>query len=83
MSESEIFDVIKNNILEILPNLNPDDIVMEKSMKDLGANSIDRADVVIKTMSDLSVKIPLVELGKVSNIGGLVGVFLQKLQEQS
>jgi polyketide biosynthesis acyl carrier protein len=41
-------------------------------MKELGANSIDRADVVLQSMEALGVTFPLNELAGVDNIQGLV-----------
>ena len=74
-SKAEIFQIIKANLLELLPDLDPSRIVPEESMKNLGANSIDRADVIIQTMEALALKFPLHELGKLKNIQGLVDEF--------
>lgn len=74
-SKAEIFEIIKTNLLELLPDLDPTKVVPEESMKNLGANSIDRADVIIQTMETLSLKFPLHELGKLTNIQGLVDDF--------
>jgi polyketide biosynthesis acyl carrier protein len=78
MSKDDIFEVVKSNIVEILPGIPKDDIKIEERLKDLGANSIDRMDIVIKTMEIVGVKVPLVELGLVSNIQGLVNVLHEK-----
>lgn len=82
ITKTDVFDVVKNNILHSLTTLDPTAIQREASMKDLGANSIDRADVVVKSMADLSLKIPLIEFAKVSNIGGLVDLLYNKLQDK-
>ena len=81
MTKDEVFAVIKNNILEILTGLDSEKVKFEVSMNDLGANSIDRMDVVIKSMEDLSLKIPMIEFAKVGNIGGLVDLLYSKLSE--
>lgn len=72
MTKLEIFRIIKENLVEILPELESVDIDPTKSMKDLGANSIDRVDVVLQSMEALGVKFPLQELGGIENIQGLV-----------
>ena len=72
MSKEEIFEIIKKNLLEILPDLEPASVRPDRSMKDLGANSVDRMDVVIQTKEALSLKFPLHELGGVENIQGLI-----------
>ncbi|MEM7393659.1 MAG: acyl carrier protein [Verrucomicrobiota bacterium] len=71
-SKDDILQEIKTSLLEILPDLDPASIVPDRSMKDLGANSIDRADVIIQTMEAFDLKFPLHELGALKNIGELV-----------
>jgi polyketide biosynthesis acyl carrier protein len=70
--KSEIFEVIQRNLREILPELQSVVIDPQQSMKELGANSIDRADVVLQSMEALGVTFPLNELAGVDNIQGLV-----------
>ena len=74
-TRNDIFQSLTKSILEILPHVEPDKILAAGRLVDLGANSIDRADIAIRTMEDLSIKMPLVELAKVTNIGELVDLF--------
>ena len=74
MEKNDIFEIIKRNTVEILPHISAADIRISESLKNYGANSIDRMDIVIKSMEDVGVKIPLVELGGVQNIEGLIDV---------
>lgn len=78
MTKEEIFGIIKRNLLEILPDLKADEIDPTQSMKDLGANSVDRMDVVIQTKEELDLKFPLHELGAVENLQGLIEFFHTK-----
>lgn len=80
VTKAEIFSVVQGHMLEILTKLAPGDVRSDISMRDLGANSIDRAEVVVKSMADLGLKIPLIEFGNVSSIGELVDVFYEKVQ---
>jgi len=80
ITKAEVFDIVKNNILEILPKIPPEMISIEKSLSDLGANSVDRMDVVIMSMEDLGVKIPLISFAGVANIEGLVDVLFNNAQ---
>lgn len=82
-SKVEIFEVIKGNLLEILPDLEPSRIVPAESMKNLGANSIDRADVIIQTMEVLELKFPLHELGGLKNIQDLVDDFYGRCSNEN
>ena len=78
MTKEDIFGIIKRNLLEILPDLSEDQIDPAQSMKDLGANSVDRMDVVIQTKEELDLKFPLNELGGVENLQGLTDFFHTK-----
>ena len=82
ISKPEVLAAVNNNILSILTQLDSKAIQSEVSMKDLGANSIDRADVVVKFMADLSLTISLIEFAQVSDIGGLVDLRHRKQLEQ-
>ncbi len=79
MNRDEIFAVIQKNVLDILFELDPSAVTPEGNLTDLGANSLDRADIVTQSMEDLNLNIPLVELGKVKDIPGLIGLFDSKL----
>jgi len=79
MTRSEIFELIKGNLLEILPELDPASVDEDKSMRDLGANSIDRADVIIRTMEQLKVKLQISELAEVKNLRGLADTLFEKV----
>lgn len=72
MPQSDIFNILKKNITDILVGVEPNRISLEARLVDLGANSIDRMEITVSTMEDMDVKIPITEMGKVSNIGGLV-----------
>ncbi|MBV7337988.1 acyl carrier protein [Chloroflexi bacterium TSY] len=79
MTQDEVFTVVKKNIREVLYDLNTDEIPMEASLKDLGANSLDRADITVMCMEELELKIPMVEFGGLTNIQGLVELLTQKV----
>ncbi|MDQ1350636.1 MAG: polyketide biosynthesis acyl carrier protein [Acidobacteriota bacterium] len=74
MTQLDVFQTVKRVTLEVLPFLPPEEVSIEKSLKDLGANSIDRMEVVTRSMESLGIKVPLVEFGKVKNLEGLVDV---------
>jgi polyketide biosynthesis acyl carrier protein len=77
-SRAEVFNIVKTNILEVLPDLDPAEIREDRSMRDMGANSIDRADVIVQTMEQLGIKFRISELAEVKNIGGLVDFLVQR-----
>jgi polyketide biosynthesis acyl carrier protein len=74
LTQTQIFELVKKNIVEILPKTQADLIVPDQSLVDLGANSVDRMEIVTLSMEDLGVKIPLMSFAKVFNIESLVEV---------
>lgn len=78
MTKADVFEIVKENILDILPDVSEEEIQIEGSMKDLGANSIDRADIVVGSMEKLGLKIPLVEFGQLKNIQELVDLLYER-----
>lgn len=78
MNKSEIFEELKKLITEALPYIEPEHIRLGDSLKDLGANSIDRMDIIVGIMEALEVRIPLVEFGKLNNIEGIVDLLVAK-----
>ena len=81
MTKEDVFKIVKKNIVDILPDVADEDIRISDKLKDLGANSVDRADVVIQSLEDLNLKLSLVELGVAKNIDDLVSLFHQKLSD--
>ncbi len=74
MMKQEIFDVLKKHVAEIM-ELDTSELVIEKSLKELGANSIDRMDIIVETMEELEIKIPMVNFGNCKNMKDIVDVF--------
>jgi polyketide biosynthesis acyl carrier protein len=66
-----VMEAIRRSVLEVLPELTPNQVTEEVSLTDLGANSIDRTDVVTMTMDALGVSVPVGEFGDVRDIGSL------------
>ena len=75
MTHERILEVITSNVLKILPGVSAQMVAPEKQLKDLGANSVDRMDIVMGAMEDLCIQVPLAELGEAKNIGTLIDVF--------
>jgi polyketide biosynthesis acyl carrier protein len=74
MNKDAIFAVVKTNVLKVLPDVRAEDITPDKSLVDLGANSVDRVEVSMYSMEALNLKIPRIELHGVRNLAGLVDI---------
>jgi polyketide biosynthesis acyl carrier protein len=80
MEKQDIFNLIVQHTYEIIPELKEHNFQPADRLKDLGANSMDRAEIVMMTMETLSLQIPRVELMGAQNIGELTEIFYGKLQ---
>jgi polyketide biosynthesis acyl carrier protein len=82
MDKETILLVIKKHIMALLPDVREIDIKMGVKMADLGANSIDRAEVVVAVMEELNIKVPLVCFGKAKNITDLTDILFQAVNNE-
>jgi len=82
ITKEKVIDVVKENLMDNLEDLDEDDIGLEKSMKDLGANSLDIVEVVSSSMRQLKVKVPRSELSKLTNMNELVDLLFKVAQEK-
>ena len=72
MTKEQIFAVVKKHLLQTVDGLNGSDVTPTKSMKEMGANSLDIVEIVSLSMRELKVKVPRSELVKLTDVGGLV-----------
>jgi len=79
MTRETVKAALVENILAILPDLDPTMVDESKTLAELGANSIDRADITIQTMEGLGIKFPLTELAGITTIASLIDHFLARL----
>jgi polyketide biosynthesis acyl carrier protein len=79
MNKDEIFQIIVRHTLEVLPVLEEHDFKQTDSLKALGANSIDRADIIMLTLETLSLNIPMMAMAKAENMGQLAGIIHDKI----
>jgi polyketide biosynthesis acyl carrier protein len=79
MTVQDVFNVIIGHTREILPGLDDYSFQFSDSLRALGANSIDRSEIIMMTLDSLSLKIPLIDLAKAENIGELAGLMHARL----
>ena len=73
-SNAQIFETVTRNIVAVLPDLAGHAFQPTDQLVELGANSVDRADIVMTTMDELGLKIPRTELASARNLGELANV---------
>ncbi len=81
MTRDDILNVVKKHLANIVDDLDPATVDPTKSMRDLGANSLDMVEVVSSAMRELKVKVPRSELSKLTNIDGLVDLLHTTVQQ--
>ncbi|GGQ48425.1 acyl carrier protein [Streptomyces mutabilis] len=74
MSQDQIFQTLKEVFVDVVPEVEIDRITLQDSMRDLGANSIDRAEIITETMEQLDIAVPMVSFAEARNIGDIVAV---------
>jgi hypothetical protein len=79
MTKTEIFNIIKHNISKVLIDIDLNKIDIKQSLKNLGANSIDRVEIVQYCMEDLNLIISRVELGYARNMEELVDILYKHI----
>lgn len=77
-TKPEIFALILKHVHAVMPHLRATSIQPSDSLRELGANSIDRADVVIGVMEEMDLTIPRVELVTPQTLGELVDLIHAK-----
>ena len=71
--------VVRARIRDVLGDVPGTAIDQAMSLKDLGANSIDRVEIAALAMQDLNLSFPLHELGDVATLDGLVDALAERL----
>lgn len=79
MTRMELLDLIARHTRDILPALDAHQFVASDRLVDLGANSVDRAEIAMLVQESLGLSVPRVALFGPRNIGELADLFLKKL----
>jgi polyketide biosynthesis acyl carrier protein len=79
MTRNELFELVKENIYEIVPELEGVKINLRDSLRELGANSIDRAEIIISTLECINASIPMVKFGEAKNIEEIIEVIAAEI----
>jgi len=83
MNRSHVHSVVCKHLVDAVDGLELEDIDPQRSMKELGANSLDIVEVVSASMRELKVKIPRSELARLTNLDGLVDLLHRTAEEKA
>lgn len=82
MEMQDVFELIVSCTREIVPGLDNHTFANSDQLDELGANSIDRAEIVMAIMESLSLTIPRVDMFGAKNIGQLAELIHDKMHRQ-
>ncbi len=83
ITREEVLEVVKGHLVDTIEELEGVEIDPSKSMKDLGANSLDMVEIVSCSMRELKVKVPRSELNKLTDINALVDMLHEYAVEKA
>jgi polyketide biosynthesis acyl carrier protein len=79
MTNEDIFKLLVEHTRAILPELADYPFQRTDSLRELGANSVDRAEILMLTLEAMNLKVPAVEFHGPENIGALADMIYGKL----
>jgi acyl carrier protein len=72
MNQDHVYGVVKKHLLAIVRGIDESQIAPSKSLRELGADSIDMVEVLSACMRDLRIKVSRTELTTSEDVQGLV-----------
>ena len=79
MKSAEVLDLIAQHAREVVPGLDDHVFVPSDRLAELGANSVDRAEITMLVQESLGLTVPRVELFGPTNVGELADLLVSKL----
>ncbi len=74
-----VLDRLRHHTRQVVPEVPADDIVPERTLAELGCNSIDRADILTMTMEDLGLAVSVSEFHQGQRLDELASVMARHL----
>ena len=76
--KDKIIELILNNLTEIIPELDGKAISLDERLVNMGANSVDRGELITLTLEKLNLNIPRIELVGAQTINELADLIMEK-----
>lgn len=83
MKKEALFLILKEKIALVVDGIEGNSITETTSLKELGINSIDRAEIIMLTLEAIQMKTPMVDFAAAKNIGELCAIFQSKWEAGS
>ncbi len=68
----QVAEAVTDAILAILPALSPADIRPDAHLKDLGADSVDRVEIIMSVIDRLGIDEPMSSFGNLPDVSALI-----------
>lgn len=79
--KNEIVKLIKENLIEIIQELEGTEISADQTLVDLGANSIDRGELITLTLERLDLNVSRIEFVSAQTINELADLIVEKKKQ--
>ena len=79
MTQMQVINLNAHHTREVLPSLDAHVFVPSDRLADLGANSVDRAEIARLVQESLGISVPRIELFGPKNVGELADLFRKKI----
>lgn len=80
MNRNELLNIIKNNMIKVIGPIIPEDISPSMELKDFGADSIQRVDIISLSIEEAGLNIPLVEFGRAKTIQDIADILYNHIK---
>jgi len=74
MSPDQIYVALRNQVLATLPELTPEEVTPDADMETLGANSLDRLDIITCTLEDINANVSMSRLAGTKSLDELARI---------
>ena len=77
-ARAEVLATVRAVVADILPGLSPADSAEHRHLADLGADSVDRVEIIIGLLHRLGLREPMSSFSSPPNVGALVDLLVAK-----
>jgi polyketide biosynthesis acyl carrier protein len=77
-SRGDLLDAVFESVREILPTVDPARLSPDVHLRDLGADSVDRVEIIMTVLDRLGVDEPLASFTDLTNIDGMVDLLYRR-----
>ena len=74
MTDDAMFLALKDAASAVMTELSPDSLTEQASLRELGANSLDRAEILMRVMEDQHLMVPMIRFALCQNLADIAQV---------